>query len=55
MIISLYEAMRKHHKINTSELGWIGDFNPKMHGLFEKLGAKTTKVHRTYKINIADH
>jgi GNAT superfamily N-acetyltransferase len=55
MIISLYEAMQKHHKINTSELGWIGDFNPKMHGLFEKLGAKTTKVHRTYKIKIADH
>jgi GNAT superfamily N-acetyltransferase len=55
MIISLYDAMRKHHKINTSELGWIGDFNPKMHGLFEKLGAKTTKVHRTYKIKIADH
>jgi hypothetical protein len=54
MIISLYDAMRKHHKINTSELGWIGDFNPKMHGLFEKLGAKTTKVHRTYKIKIAD-
>jgi len=52
MIISLYDAMQKHHKINASELGWIGDFNPKMHGLFEKLGAKTTKVHRTYKIKI---
>lgn len=54
MIISLYDAVRnKYPKIKTSELGWIGDFNPKMHGLFEKLGAKTTKVHRTYKLNIS--
>jgi hypothetical protein len=56
MIMSLYNSItNKYSHINTSELGWIGDFNPKMHGLFEKLGAKTTKVHRTYKIKIADH
>ncbi len=52
MIISLYEALLVYPKINTSELGWIGDFNPKMHGLFEKLGAKTTKVHRTYRLEL---
>ncbi|MEI7977505.1 MAG: GNAT family N-acetyltransferase [Bacteroidota bacterium] len=56
MIMSLYNSItNKYSHINTSELGWIGDFNPKMHGLFEKLGAKTTKVHRTYKFKIADH
>lgn len=55
MIMKLYYFIEKHPQLNTSELGWIGDFNPKMHGLFEKLGAKTTKVHRTYKIKIADH
>jgi hypothetical protein len=56
MIMSLYNSItNKYSHINTSELGWIGDFNPKMHGLFEKLGAYTTKVHRTYKFKIADH
>ena len=52
MIMCLYNSILKYPKINTSELGWIGDFNPKMHGLFEKLGAYTTKIHRTYKLEL---
>jgi hypothetical protein len=31
-----------------SELSWIGDFNPKMHSLFNALGAHTSKIHYTY-------
>lgn len=52
MIIKLYDSMQKYPEINASELAWIGDFNPKMHGLFHKLGARTTKVHRTYRMFI---
>ncbi len=48
MIMKLYESVKHHHKLASSELAWIGDFNPKMHSLFEALGAKTTKIHYTY-------
>lgn len=53
LIIHLYDSMQKYPHINKSELAWIGDFNPKMHGLFHKLGATTTKIHRTYRLQIA--
>jgi hypothetical protein len=49
MIMKFHDAVRNHKKIRSSELAWIGDFNPKMHSLFEALGAKTTKVHITYR------
>lgn len=48
MIMKFYEATKKTKYLRSSELSWIGDFNPKMHSLFESLGAKTTKVHYTY-------
>lgn len=48
MIMKFYEAIKKHKHLRSSELSWIGDFNPKMHSLFNALGAKTTKVHYTY-------
>lgn len=48
MIMKFYDAVTKHENLRTSELSWIGDFNPKMHSLFQALGAKTTKVHYTY-------
>lgn len=49
MIMKLYEVIMTYKHLRTSELSWIGDFNPKMHSLFEALGAKTTKVHYTYR------
>ena len=52
LIIKFYEAMRKSYpQFTQAELSWIGDFNPKMHSLFEALGAKTTKIHYTYRFN----
>lgn len=49
LIIKFYESMRqKYPQFTHAELSWIGDFNPKMHSLFEALGAKTTKIHYTY-------
>jgi hypothetical protein len=50
MIMKFHDALRNHPKIFASELAWIGDFNPKMHSLFEALGAKTTKIHHTYRM-----
>jgi hypothetical protein len=41
--------MKNHPKLTTAELAWIGDFNPKMHSLLHSLGAKTTKIHYTYR------
>lgn len=49
MIMKFHDAMLQRPDMRTTELAWIGDFNPKMHSLFNALGAKTTKVHYTYK------
>jgi hypothetical protein len=50
LIINSFEAMRnKFPQFTSTELSWIGDFNPKMHSLFNALGAKTTKIHYTYR------
>jgi hypothetical protein len=49
LIIKFYEAIREvYPQFTHAELSWIGDFNPKMHSLFEAIGAKTTKIHYTY-------
>ncbi len=50
MIMKFHDAMMTYPNIRASELAWIGDFNPKMHSLFNALGAKTTKVHHTYRV-----
>jgi hypothetical protein len=49
MIMKFHEVMKNHPKLRSSELAWIGDFNPKMHSLFQSMGAKTIKVHYTYR------
>jgi len=50
MIMKVYDNIHHHPNMKSSELAWIGDFNPKMHSLFDALGAKTTKVHHTFRI-----
>jgi hypothetical protein len=50
LIVKMFEIIRKKHpQFTSTELSWIGDFNPKMHSLFNALGAKTTKIHYTYR------
>jgi len=49
MIMKMYEVMQKDPHIKSTELAWIGDFNPKMHALFSSLKAKQVKVHYTYE------
>lgn len=34
------------------EMGWLGDFSPKMLHLADSIGAKVSKVHHTYRIMI---
>lgn len=50
MIMKFHDAIMTYKHLRASELAWIGDFNPKMHSLFDALGAKTTKVHLTYRV-----
>jgi hypothetical protein len=47
MIMKFYDFIKDHPVIKSSELAWIGDFNPKMHSMFNSLGANTVKVHYT--------
>jgi hypothetical protein len=49
MIMKFYAAMQKTKQLKTCELAWIGDFNPKMQSLIQSLGAKTSKIHYTYR------
>ncbi|MBR9859538.1 hypothetical protein GYB22_02050 [bacterium] len=49
MIMKIYEVFEKDPYLKSTELSWIGDFNPKMHALFRSLGAETTKIHYTYE------
>lgn len=50
MIMKFHDAMMKHPNMRTTELAWVGDFNPKMMSLINSLGAHTSKVHFTYHI-----
>lgn len=49
MIMKMYEVMKTDPNVRSTELAWIGDFNPKMHALFDSLKAKQVKVHYTYE------
>lgn len=49
MIMKFYDAIQLHPQLSSIELGWIGDFNPKMHSLFDSLGARSSKLHFTYR------
>jgi hypothetical protein len=55
MIMKFYDAVLAFPNLRASELAWIGDFNPKMHSLFEALGARTTKIHYTYRKDFYQH
>lgn len=49
MVMKMYEVMCKDPYIKSTELAWIGDFNPKMHALFDSLNATKVKVHYTFE------
>lgn len=43
------KVMPKWPKIETIELSWVGDFNPKMRALHDAVGGKFVKKHITYR------
>jgi len=45
----LDKVMKKNSHITEVELGWVGDFNPKMRALHESVGAVFAKRHVTYR------
>jgi hypothetical protein len=49
MLMKMYEVGRADKYLQSSELAWIGDFNPKMHALFRRVNARKTKLHYTYE------
>lgn len=50
-IISEFKEVvqKKYNRYDTYELGWIGDFNPKMIKVAEQIDAKVVKTHATYR------
>jgi hypothetical protein len=46
---NLNEVMKHKQHITELELGWVGDFNPKMRALHESVGATFAKRHVTYR------
>jgi hypothetical protein len=49
MVLKMYEVVVNDPYIKSTELAWIGDFNPRMHALFRSINAQKTKLHYTYK------
>ena len=49
MIIKFYEGFKKNNRLDSMELSWIGDFNPKMISMLQSLGAHVTKTHQTLR------
>lgn len=53
LIMKFYEGIQKNKTVESMELAWIGDFNPKMISMLESLGARKTKIHHTYRKEIS--
>jgi hypothetical protein len=49
LIMKMAEIMSQDADLQSTELAWIGDFNPKMHALFKSVKAVKTKVHYTFE------
>lgn len=54
LIMKFHEGVMQSNRIHTLELAWIGDFNPKMISMLEAVGAQKTKIHHTYRKEIAE-
>lgn len=49
LIFNLIQQVEQNNQYNVAELSWIGDFNPKMKAMMDKLNAKRSKLHITYR------
>ncbi len=46
----LKKAMDRKPHYKEVDLSWVGDFNPKMHAIYEAFGATHEKTHHTYRL-----
>ncbi len=53
LIMKFYQGIHSNKTVESMELAWIGDFNPKMISMLESLGATKTKIHHTYRKEIS--
>lgn len=51
MMMKIFEVFRNDRHLVSSELAWIGDFNPRMMKLLRSIGARETKRHITFEKN----
>ncbi len=51
LIMSCYNAVIKNPSIETIEMSWVGDFNPKMVSLIKAIGGEVVKKHVTFSMN----
>ena len=49
MMMKIFEVFENDPHLKSTELAWVGDFNPRMLALLQSLGARETKVHVTYE------
>lgn len=54
IFFKLYQVFEKKPWFRELEIGWVGDYNPKMIATFEALGAVKVKTHITYRYLIND-
>jgi len=52
MMMKVFELFKTDKHLKTSELAWIGDFNPRMLQLLDSIGAVEIKQHITYQKKI---
>lgn len=52
MMMKIFEVFQTDPYLKSSELAWIGDFNPRMLGLLRAIGAEEVKRHMTFQKNL---
>ncbi len=55
LIYNLLLQVEQNGQYHYAELSWIGDFNPKMKATMQKLNAKRSKLHLTYRKLFHEH
>lgn len=55
LIRCLQQEVLPRKTVKDVELAWVGDFNQKMLALHEATGARTDKVHRTYRYHFNEN
>lgn len=48
LFYQIAEALKRKPLQQEIELSWVGDFNPKMYNIYDKIGARRHKTHITY-------